>query len=99
MTRHFYKDGSKVARFSSFDWTNWDKVIHGFEKRLEEWYFCHLRCGDESYVHFCALCALVDAFTYYDGDKDWHDPKAYKEFLSRQQNLWVDSGSGSRPNV
>jgi hypothetical protein len=38
---------------------------------------------DSSYLDFCSLCALVEAFTHYHGDKDWHNQHNYKEFLRK----------------
>jgi hypothetical protein len=30
-----------------------------------------------------ALCALVEVFSHYSSEKEWQDPKHYKEFLRR----------------
>jgi hypothetical protein len=77
---------NKDARFKDVDWGCWSSVIDGFQERFTGWYFDFFKGEHQSYVDFCSLCALVDVFTYYDGDEgdpDWHDPRRYKEFLRK----------------
>ncbi len=74
---------NKHQFFGEIDWKDWPAAIGGFEARFEKWYFDHMLGGHASYLDFCALCALVEVFSYYESDKDWHDSKNYKEFLRK----------------
>jgi hypothetical protein len=69
--------------FHDVDWGNWNAVVEGFEARFVKWYFDHMPGGNASYIDFCALCALIEVFLHYESDKNWHDPKNYKEFLRK----------------
>ena len=69
--------------FHDIDWSDWDTVVNGFEARFVKWYFEHMLGEHASYIDFCALCALVEVFSHYESDRDWHEPKNYKEFLRK----------------
>lgn len=69
--------------FHDVDWQDWNAVVDGFETRFEKWYFQHMAGGHASYLDLCALCALVEVFSYYGFDKEWHEPRHYKEFLRK----------------
>jgi hypothetical protein len=74
--------------FDEVDWSDWTTVIDGFEKQFDKWYFAHMSGGHASYMDLCALCALVEVFSHYQSDKDWHEPKNYKEFLRKLDSVF-----------
>ncbi len=84
----FNKFYNRDILFKDVDWTDWNAVIDGFQKRYELWYFDHLVGGDASYVDFSSLCALVEVFTHYSVEKNWHDESQYKEFLRRAASIF-----------
>ena len=69
------------------NWSDWKSVVDGFQSRIIDWYFDPLAAfpntGHEAYPVLCTMCALVDTFTHYDRDCDWHDLRHYKEFLRK----------------
>jgi len=67
--------------FRDVDWSDWQAVVNGFQKRFTEWYFARMAGGDSSYLDLCSLCALVETFTHYTTERHWHHPGNYKEFL------------------
>ncbi len=84
----FRKCFNRDAMFDAVDWTQWQAVINGFQHRFVGWYFDPLSIfpgagGHEAYPVLCALCALVDAFTHYEHNRDAHEPRHYKEFLRK----------------
>ena len=72
------------TEFRNVNWTQWNNVVDGFHERFTEWYFNRMPVPNHgSYMEFCAVCALIDAFTHYTSAKDWHDQRNYKEFLRK----------------
>jgi len=88
----FSKMYNKDTTFDSVTWSDWRKVVDGFQSRFIDWYFNPLgdfpKTGNEAYPVLCAVCALIDAFAHYDRDKDWHEPKHYKEFLNTMNSVF-----------
>jgi hypothetical protein len=78
--RKFY---NQEQFFDAVDWSNWDAVIDGFERRINGWYFDHMRGGHASYLDLCSLCALIDFFSLHQAKLFWHSPTIYKEFLRK----------------
>lgn len=83
----FRKRYNKDVFFDEVDWSDWTAVVNGFQSRFVDWYFKPLSefptTGHEAYPVLCAMCALVDTFAHYDGDRGWHEQKHYKEFLRK----------------
>jgi hypothetical protein len=94
-TRVFSKFYNRDTAFDAVDWSAWLPVVDGFHRRFSGWYFEPLeefpRDGHEAYPVLCAMCALVDAFTHYDRDDDWHSPKEYKQFLRHMNPIFSKS--------
>ncbi|MCP3957762.1 MAG: hypothetical protein GY719_07905 [bacterium] len=84
----FKKCYNKHQFFDDIYWGDWAAAIDGFEQRFEKWYFEHMLGGHASYLDFCALCALVEVFSNYESDRDWHEPKNYREFLRRLDSVF-----------
>jgi hypothetical protein len=82
-SKYYYKG----TLFQDVDWSDWDSVVDGFQSRFVKWYFDPLsiwpQAGHEAYPVLCAICALIDVFTYYTGATEWHDKKQYKHFLRK----------------
>jgi len=72
---------NKDTEFKDVNWECMNSVVDGFQMRFISWYFDFLKGGDQSYIDFCSLCVLIDIFTHYDRDCEWHDQKHYKDFL------------------
>jgi hypothetical protein len=87
-TKNFKKFYNQDQLFCDADWNNWSGVIDGFEKRFTKWYFAHMTGGHASYIDLCALCALVEVFSYYQSDKDWHAARNYREFLRKLDQIF-----------
>lgn len=79
----FKKYYNQDTFFHDVDWFDWSATIDGFKARFEKWYFEEMTGGHSSYLDFCALCALIEVFCHYEFEKDWHEPKNYKEFLRK----------------
>lgn len=81
----FSKNYNKDTLFEDVAWSSWQTVVDGFRSRFVGWYFDPLaafpQTGHEAYPVLCSMCALVDAFTHYDGTEEWHSPRQYKHFL------------------
>jgi hypothetical protein len=69
--------------FQDVNWEDWLGVVDGFQRRFDGWYFENLQRGHAAYMDLVSLCALVDVFSYYVSQNDWHDPGSYREFLRR----------------
>jgi hypothetical protein len=95
----FSKYYNKDVLFANVDWSNWSSVVDGFEARFVDWYFEPLsqfpKTGHEAYPVLCTMCALVDAFAHYDGDRDWHEQRNYKEFLRKLDSVFRTKLSSS----
>ena len=88
----FSKYYNKDIEFKDVNWSDWNIVVDGFKSRIIGWYFEPLSVfpstGHEAYPVLCAMCALIDVFTHYDFEKDWHEPRHYKEFLRKLDSIF-----------
>lgn len=88
----FKKFYNRDTSFDAVTWSDWRAVVDGFRLRFTGWYFDPLeefpKTGHEAYPVLCVTCALVDAFSHYDGDEGWHNPKRYKEFLRELNHVF-----------